>query len=55
MYNYKSLHPNSLEQQNVKLALIIFHVNNPAALRILVKKTTALPIVMEQQSLLIMC
>ena len=45
MLNYKSLHPHNLERQNVKLALRIFHVNNPAALRI----------GMEQQSLLIMC
>ena len=35
MLNYKSIHPHSIERQNVKLALRIFHVNNAAALRTL--------------------
>ena len=42
MLNYKSLNPHSLERQNVKLALRIFHVNNPAALRILGPKNNSL-------------
>ena len=33
--NYKSIHPHSIERQNVKLALRIFHENNAAALRTL--------------------
>ena len=33
MLNYKSIHPHSIERQNVKLVLWIFHVNNDAALR----------------------
>ena len=35
MLNYKSIHPHSIQRQNVKLALRIFHVNNAAALRTL--------------------
>ena len=35
MLNYKSIHPHSIERQNVKLAWRIFHVNNATALRIL--------------------
>ena len=35
MLNYKSIHPHSIERQNVKLPLRIFHVNNAAALRTL--------------------
>ena len=35
MLNYKCLHPHSLERQNVKLALRVFHSTNSAALRIL--------------------
>ena len=35
MLNYKCLHSHSLERQNVKLALRVFHSTNSAALRIL--------------------
>ena len=49
MLNYKSLHPHSLERQNVILALEIIHGNNPAVLIIQGSKRITLPIYIEQQ------